>query len=1154
MQRIGISRLGLGLVAICVAGFAAAGTVLRYDGSFNLPSASGWNDYYAFKSVLVPAGNARPGWGGTSVTGLSLVVSYSYNRQVKEFNQFPALSKTAAGLGSAAWLRNTSGGTEYSGPGVRPESVDSAGNFWNGDNSSSSGGSMGLSSDPLPSGQNVLGTNVMGTVSQKETGWYAGATYPNGGVLRKSDGAGNALPLDGTAVGARFLTSCHSYGPVHVAENTRLDSTTMTNRLLFQVEVGSTFDAGRQPVDYVRDTSGHEYYLLWLPGTHSSGYSLYLYDSALTNGTLVSNATYTCDISSPIANGAGWVNAISVVAHVNVDWTSNQIYVLDAGVYGANGQDVRYHVFTLGYVPDVQTVDAYNVVTNTADLVGYLAAGTADVVCYWGKSDGGTTASAWDTNMPLGQCTGPLSITNHVTTLDAGTPYYFRFCTTNQYGVSWATNTASFLTLGVSPSVAVNNGSGPTSVTATNATLRGQLVSGSPSPSVWIFWGTADGGTNKGNWNRPAIAKGQPAIGAFSQPVSNLVANQSYWYRCYASNVNQDAWAPDSTNFTTLSPVISINDAGMREGAAGTTNNLTFTVTLAVTSALPVSVGYATADNTATLANNDYRQTTGTLVIPASNLTGQINVPIVGDNQAESDETFYLNLSSATNATIVRSQGTGTITNDDVNYYVRGDGLGSDANDGQTWGTAWATLQKVLNTISGTGSSASQPWVINLQASSNSQAYHGAEVNRDYGNLYINFEGGWQNVDGTPVQVGRSLVKDTNSVPPTKCGLAMRPTGASFGQSLFLGINRFEITNVVDGIRLYIPGNLSSEQLQLNLQNSTIGARTNGLNVVHANNGSLARLMASNVVIRGGLTGIGDAVLLGGRPDGSLIQSATLYSPTAKGFNGDTRCNNGNWGAGFVMSFRDVTASGCASGGVYLVDNTYAHYNTSVYVYLDRVRAEGNTGYGFYRRHDNGNGSVLCYVLATNCVFSGNTLDGVYLRGEDLYGGSAGYGGAFDVRLVNTTVANNGGAGVRLKSRIPAGSGNVLTVYNSIFSGCGTNGLYLDENFTTSGPTVTEAFNDFYGNGAANILRAGTTSTNYPSLAASDLQLDPLFVNKAPTPYQLSTRSLLLDAGSNAVAPAVDILLVARPDGARVSMGAYEKGVSSSKGTLLNFR
>ena len=57
---------------------------------------------------------------------------------------------------------------------------------------------------------------------------------------------------------------------------------------------------------------------------------------------------------------------------------------------------------------------------------------------------------------------------------------------------------------------------------------------------------------------------------------------------------------------------LSIDDVSVTEGNAGTTI-ATFTVTLSPISGQTVTVDFATADGTATTADNDYVATSGTL-------------------------------------------------------------------------------------------------------------------------------------------------------------------------------------------------------------------------------------------------------------------------------------------------------------------------------------------------------------------------------------------------------------------------------------------------------------------------------------------------------------------------------------------------------------
>ncbi|MFC0588208.1 putative Ig domain-containing protein [Novosphingobium aquiterrae] len=111
-------------------------------------------------------------------------------------------------------------------------------------------------------------------------------------------------------------------------------------------------------------------------------------------------------------------------------------------------------------------------------------------------------------------------------------------------------------------------------------------------------------------------------------------------------------------------PSLSINDVTVIEGDSGTTNAV-FTVTLSAASGQSVGVNYATADGTATQPA-DYTSTSGTLTFAPGQTTRTITVPVIGETAPEANETYFVNISGATNATIADNQGLGTITNDDV--------------------------------------------------------------------------------------------------------------------------------------------------------------------------------------------------------------------------------------------------------------------------------------------------------------------------------------------------------------------------------------------------------------------------------------------------------------------------------------------------------
>jgi hypothetical protein len=110
-------------------------------------------------------------------------------------------------------------------------------------------------------------------------------------------------------------------------------------------------------------------------------------------------------------------------------------------------------------------------------------------------------------------------------------------------------------------------------------------------------------------------------------------------------------------------PAMRIGDRTVTEGNAGTAS-ATFTVTLSAPSSQPITVAYSTGNGSAT-AGSDYQAISGTLTFAPGETTKTINVPVVGDRLPEPNESFVVNLSGATNATIVDGQGVGTIVDDE---------------------------------------------------------------------------------------------------------------------------------------------------------------------------------------------------------------------------------------------------------------------------------------------------------------------------------------------------------------------------------------------------------------------------------------------------------------------------------------------------------
>ena len=90
-------------------------------------------------------------------------------------------------------------------------------------------------------------------------------------------------------------------------------------------------------------------------------------------------------------------------------------------------------------------------------------------------------------------------------------------------------------------------------------------------------------------------------------------------------------------------------------------------MSLSTASGAATTVAFATADGTATTADNDYRAASGTLTFQPGQTRKTITVLVDGDTVYENNETFKVNLSNPNAATIPAGKGigVGTIVNDD---------------------------------------------------------------------------------------------------------------------------------------------------------------------------------------------------------------------------------------------------------------------------------------------------------------------------------------------------------------------------------------------------------------------------------------------------------------------------------------------------------
>ncbi|HEY3441852.1 MAG TPA: endonuclease/exonuclease/phosphatase family protein [Paludibaculum sp.] len=197
---------------------------------------------------------------------------------------------------------------------------------------------------------------------------------------------------------------------------------------------------------------------------------------------------------------------------------------------------------------------------------------------------------------------------------------------------------------------------------------------------------------------------------AISSTISslNIASGAAIWIRWTDFNAfgADDGLAVDDFSLTpagtaSLVPALSISDVSAAEGNAGATS-FTFTISLSQPAGGGgVTFDIATAEGTATTANLDYvAQSLTGQTIPAGSSTYTFSVPVNGDLNVEPNETFFVNVTNVTGATVADGQGLGTIVNDDVTITsisaIQGSGLLSPLT-GQVISTQGIVTARISN-------------------------------------------------------------------------------------------------------------------------------------------------------------------------------------------------------------------------------------------------------------------------------------------------------------------------------------------------------------------------------------------------------------------------------------------------------------------------
>jgi dienelactone hydrolase len=257
-----------------------------------------------------------------------------------------------------------------------------------------------------------------------------------------------------------------------------------------------------------------------------------------TAATLVNNGggIYTITATLPQNVTAWFINGVSGSLVASSDFQeirSDVILSVTDAAASEEGRDTGS--WTVSRIGDTTApLDVNFVLSGTASNgVDYTLSSTGTVTILAGETDAIITLTPVDDSV----ADEPLeTVTLTLTTADG-------------YAIAYQNSGTVFIQDNdyVAP-VVVNQGA--TALNETSARVSGVTSAGS-DVAAWICWGVSDGGTDRmDDWEHVTPVGGVTQGVDFHVTLTGLATNQTYWYRCYVTNVAGACWAPEATRFS----------------------------------------------------------------------------------------------------------------------------------------------------------------------------------------------------------------------------------------------------------------------------------------------------------------------------------------------------------------------------------------------------------------------------------------------------------------------------------------------------------------------------------------------------------------------------------------------------------------------------
>ena len=518
----------------------------------------------------------------------------------------------------------------------------------------------------------------------------SGTATSEGFLTRSTDGQYLVLPGYDAAVGTPSLTGSTSAA---------------FPRVIGRVDANGTIDTSTALTDAISggnprgaaSTNGSD---LWISGTSAGGGVRYAIFGATTSTSLVTTPTNLRAIG--IFGGQLYVSANTGAFHLTTvgagtPTTSGQTLTnlpgfpvtgsqygflfadLDAGVAGLDtlyvNDDTANFINKYSLVGGTWTANGTIALTGARGLTGTVTGSNVTLYVTAATTSTSTLRTVTDTSGYNATITGALA-----TLATSATNTLMR-------GVAFVPTAAVPL-----PNLTVNDvAQAETNAGTTTFTFTVSLSAPAPAGGVTFDIATADGTATTADNDYVAVGPISKTIlvgdstATFDVTVNgDLIPETNQTFFVNVTNVT-GANVTDGQGLGTITnddaaPSLTVTDVTQVETNGGTTT-FSFSVNLDLP-APPGGVTFdiATADNTATTANNDYVSNTMLAqTIPMGGMSFSFDVTVNGDTTPEPNETFFVNVTNLVGAILTDGQGLGTITNDDFTriHDIQGPGAAS---------------------------------------------------------------------------------------------------------------------------------------------------------------------------------------------------------------------------------------------------------------------------------------------------------------------------------------------------------------------------------------------------------------------------------------------------------------------------------------------